>query len=190
MFHGLMTKYLYMMNKYLVEDCELLPVGQLKTTWPIINLETKELVLKSGLKIRYHERDFDDGRFLVIEYCAGRWTTQTIKIDTWPITFGMRRFLLCQCGRRCSTLYMRPDRPHAFTCRYCGDLKYGLSYLNKRTKAGRVFYAAHWMNKSMELQERIHRIDYRNMPTKKAMRFIKMSQKNSTISADLVKHKH
>lgn len=162
-----------MMEKYFVEDCDKLPIGKIKTTKEIKELASREVMLKGGLKIRYKERLSEGIRFLDIVYClGGSWFTQSIEIEAGLAKYGLRRYWLCRCGRRCSKLYLRRDRPVAFGCRNCLNLKYNLSYLNRNTKAGRILSQAHWLNKTMELQEKIHSITYGNRGTRKAISFL------------------
>ena len=166
-----------MLEKNFVENSELLKVGEIQTSWPIVEDSSKEVALKGGLKIRYRERKFEGERLLDITFNVGRqWMTQSIVIETWPVGYGLRRYWQCQCGKSCSVLYLRSDS-HPFACRECLNLKYNLSYLNRHTKVGKLLYRAHWANRAIELQERISRIDYQGKYTRKATRLMKISKK-------------
>lgn len=98
---------------------------------------------------------------------------QEVYLAGKQITFGVRPYLLCTCGRAVVKLYHRP-RYYGFGCRKCENLKYKLQNINKRSGWGRISY---WTNRMKRLEEvkagfRGKPLTYRGRATKRFRAFI------------------
>lgn len=113
------------------------------------------------LKIKFQNEKIDYG---VAE--------QNIEIEEDIITFGIRPFFTCTCGKFCTVLY-KPERENIFKCRFCHNITYESQRLNKRTLQGVLYYASRLI-KLAERRERIKRMFYGGGLSRKGRRFTEL----------------
>lgn len=97
--------------------------------------------------------------------------SQRILLSEYPVTFGTRTYLTCQCGRRTSFLYLQNG---TFACRRCQKLRYQSTTINKTTKHGRFLYKQSQILKLVAKREEIDRIFWRSNYTKKFTKWLDM----------------
>lgn len=102
-------------------------------------------------------------------------TSQTIQIETDELPMGRRFYFLCECGKKCKSLFIT-ESYGLFQCRACQKLVYESSKICRRTMGGLQYYI-HRLKKLTETREKMDRITYRGMPTKRAARFFRMYAK-------------
>jgi len=99
---------------------------------------------------------------------------QNIYLETEDITFGKRPYLLCGCGHRANTLYLRPDFPLYFACRDCLHLDYELSHINRNILGGELIYRNNRLLKIEEAKMKMKKTNWRGKITKDMIRIGKM----------------
>jgi hypothetical protein len=101
-------------------------------------------------------------------YYFGRvHVSQSIDLDFHCVTFGIKPYFLCSCGKIVSTLFLRPDQPSAFRCRICLNLRYALNGINRHSAHGDTFYRTYWHMKMAKLEGTIKRRFYSNLMTRR-----------------------
>lgn len=73
---------------------------------------------------------------------------QTIEITRAKITFGVRRYFKCGCGRKVNALFLKRGQ---FACRHCHNLVYEIT----RLKKGTWLYK---LNRSEKIQAAAHQV--------------------------------
>ena len=101
---------------------------------------------------------------------------QTVFLDSQKITFGIKVYFLCSCGRRCLKLYNRKSS-YGFGCRLCQKLDYAIRHLNRRGTFGAVSYYLNRAQKIMEMKAKVRRIVHNGNPTRKALVVIRAIEK-------------
>lgn len=125
---------------------------------------------KAQVFYRIREENLDTHLEIRCQY-RGLWLTQYIELNCSSAWFGPRPYFACACGRRCSTLFLHPQRPYSFVCRRCLDLNYQLNGINKHTERGKVTYLSIMLNKLMIREESIRHRHYNNHVTKRLQAF-------------------
>jgi hypothetical protein len=96
---------------------------------------------------------------------------QTVELTKMKITFGVRRYFLCTCGRKVNSLYFKN---YTFKCRYCHNLIYEIKGLRK----GSAAYMLNRNNKINAASHLVRRITYGKIGlTMKAQRVMALISK-------------
>ena len=96
---------------------------------------------------------------------------QTVEITRKLITFGLRRYFLCGCGRKVNSLYLKRG---TFACRHCHNLVYEITRLRK----GTWLYKLNRSEKIKAAEHQVRRISYgRIIYTRKARQTMAMAKK-------------
>lgn len=96
---------------------------------------------------------------------------QTIELNSAPVTFGFRRYLLCSCGKQANSLYLKDSR---FACRHCHNLAYEIT----RLKKGTLNYKLNRNIKIQSVSKQVRNIIYGKVGhTKKARQVMAMISK-------------
>ncbi len=104
---------------------------------------------------------------------------QTIELTKEKITFGVRRYLKCSCGRKVNSLFLRHTQ---FACRHCHDLAYEIT----RLKKGTWLYVLNKYFKIEAASNQVRNITYGKVGlTKKARRVITLIGKRPNIPINL-----
>lgn len=140
------------MNSFLIEECPSISIGSVKKD------------------IRFEYTDGDD--FLVFD-AGGDHPPQRIMLDEQSITFGLRRYFLCECGSRVNKLYLPPGKSQ-YKCRVCYKLRYELSYINRTAKHGKLLYRTNRTIKLIDQRAGMSRVFYNGQYTKRFSRFLKL----------------
>ena len=140
---------------------------------------------KLGVAVAWNARTFKPLEYEItnevqptvsISYQIGDYQqSQEIHIDTTKTRFGAKPYLLCSCGHR-GKLYLRPDG-YFWACRSCQNLRYQLSYLNRKTFAGA---GAYYLTRGFKLKmasAKLRRIYYAGQYTRRALAILKKSGK-------------
>lgn len=122
--------------------------------------------------------DDEEGPRIAIEYqLGGRDYYENLLIETVPTPYGERPVFVCiGCWEHKNKLYRRPDVPN-FACRKCGNLKYELTTLNKKSTAGAFQYQLHQGLKADLSRAKLRRVKYSGQLTKRAKATIKAYSK-------------
>jgi hypothetical protein len=99
-----------------------------------------------------------------------------IEIDEEVISFGIRPFLVCDCGRRCNKLYLRPGHD-LFACRHCLNLVYELTTISKESLVGSISYKLNRAFKIDDMNLNVKRITYAGKLTRRARRVVTLAGK-------------
>ena len=97
---------------------------------------------------------------------------QKLTLEWLDSTFGKRAYFNCACGYRAARLYLSPNGTQ-FGCRRCQNLKYRLSSLNPRSRAGQAIHRLVRAKKLIETRANMSRIFYRGKYTKRFNRFLR-----------------
>lgn len=174
-------------SKYLVEDCYSLSLHQLgkKLLWPERVGKVKIVTSSNGqsqLKIAYAVNSNSEGKaWINISYVRKKSNEPTIikniiEIDEEVISYGIRPFLVCDCGRRCNKLYLRPSHD-LFACRHCLNLVYELTTINKDSLVGSLSYKLIRAFKLDDANAKVRCITYNGKLTRRARRVVAMAGK-------------
>ena len=107
---------------------------------------------------------------------------QSIEIKEDIITFGIRPFFRCSCGKNATVLYMPEDR-NLFSCRECANIVYESQTINKHTMNGLLWHT-HRMIKLANQREKIKRMFYGGGLSKKGQKFTELfAEWNNEIKA-------
>ncbi len=90
---------------------------------------------------------------------------QRIEIEEDPITFGIRPFFKCSCGKNATVLYMTGNR-NLFSCIDCSNIIYESQRLNRHTMKGLFYYSSRVL-KLFKAREKIDRMFYGGKLSKK-----------------------
>lgn len=96
---------------------------------------------------------------------------QVVELTTQKITFGIRRYFKCVCGRRVNSLYLKN---YKFKCRHCLNLVYEIT----RLKKGTFLYRLNRNDKIEAASHQVGRITYGIGLTRKARRVIALTKKH------------
>ena len=83
---------------------------------------------------------------------------QSIEMEEDVITFGIRPFFKCSCGKNSTVLYL-PENRNIFSCRECANITYESQRLNRQTMNGLFYYSSRIL-KLFEAREKINRMFY------------------------------
>ncbi len=134
---------------YLVEECKSISVGSIK----------KDL--------RFEYKDGDEFLF----FYHGEGLSQQILIAEQSITFGIRRYFVCECGAQVNKLFL-PTGKKEYKCRNCYKLRYELTTINPRSIHGKLLYRTNRIIKLTNKRTELNRIFYRGRYTKRFNRFL------------------
>lgn len=95
----------------------------------------------------------------------------TVELTTQKITFGIRRYFKCACGRRVNSLYLKN---YNFKCRHCHNLVYEITRLRK----GTWLYKLNWNDKIQAASHQVRNTTYRVGLTRKAQRVMNLINKH------------
>jgi hypothetical protein len=102
----------------------------------------------------------------------GKEFNQAIKISKKLITFGVRRYFQCDCGRMVNSLYLKDG---SFKCRHCHDLAYEVT----RFRKGSWLYRINRRERIQAAQHQVRNISYKNVYTRKAKMVMELAAKYS-----------
>jgi hypothetical protein len=114
------------------------------------------------------EYSFDGNAYLVVNVGV---EPQKILLSTRDLTFGTRTYLVCGCGARVNTLYLKGT---FFACRNCHKLQYKSTTINNSSLHGRFLNEQSKRLKLVEMRAEIDRIFYKSKYTKRFTRFLKL----------------
>jgi len=125
-----------------------------------------------------YEIEFDEPLRVDLWYTYGskELAEQSILLEAEEIAYGTRYYLLCNCGKRCTVLYMRPDEPGRFGCRKCLNLQYELQTINPTSFAGRLLYLFSRHYKLRVMQTNVSRVTHGFRYTRKAASALRLSK--------------
>ena len=107
---------------------------------------------------------------------------QKIEIEEDVVTFGIRPFFKCSCGKNATVLYMTENR-NLFSCIDCANIIYESQTINKHTMNGLLWHA-HKMIKLANRREKIKRMFYGGGLSKKGQKFTELfTEWNNEIKA-------
>ena len=107
---------------------------------------------------------------------------QEIEIEEDVVTFGIRSFFKCSCGKNATVLYMTENR-NLFSCIDCANIIYESQTINKHTMNGLLWHA-HKMIKLANRREKIKRMFYGGGLSKKGQKFTELfTEWNNEIKA-------
>ena len=87
---------------------------------------------------------------------------------------GERFWFKCPCGKRVSALYLKNKR---FACRHCHKLSYSSKNENRRHRIFSSFYVIDIEDKMDEIQQKMTTPYYKDKPTRKMKRLMKLENK-------------
>lgn len=122
----------------------------------------------SAVLFYFIEYDFEGNAHLVINYTG---EPQKILLSNHQLTYGMRTYLTCGCGKRTNTLYFKNT---FFACFDCHKLRYKSTTINSRSDHGRMLYLQNKRLELIEMRENIPRPLYKSKWTKRFKRFLKL----------------
>jgi hypothetical protein len=98
---------------------------------------------------------------------------QAIKLQTNHVPYGLRPYLVCNCGYRGNKLYLS-SREYSFLCRRCAGLYYDVTSINRKSPLGRLKYQL-WKKFKIENQKaRVTRVSYMGKFTRRAKRLMEL----------------
>ena len=83
---------------------------------------------------------------------------QEVEIEEDVVTFGIRSFFKCSCGKNATVFYM-PHGRNSFSCRECSNVGYESQRLNRHTMQGLFYYSSRLL-KLFEAREGMGRMFY------------------------------
>jgi len=100
---------------------------------------------------------------------------QAVHLGVSNVRYGQRPWLMCRCGRRCGTLYLRRDRLF-FSCKKCLSLIYYHDTGTRQddAKSKDLAWTIDWHPRGNELANLTQRVKYRNQYTRRAKRALKL----------------
>ena len=114
--------------------------------------------------------EYEDGKIYLTVFADE--IPQRIELVEHGLRYGERFYLLCGCGTRNNSLYLKGKY---FACRHCQKLTYKSTTINPRSDSGALFDQHNRLLKVMDYREAIgNRIFYRSKYTKKFNRFMKL----------------
>ena len=134
---------------YLVEECSAISIGSIKKD------------------PRFEYKDGDESIF----FYDSEGLSQQILISEQAITFGVRRYFVCDCGVRVNKLFLPPGM-RGYKCRNCYKLRYELTTINPRSIHGKLMYRTNRMIKLTNKRTDLNRIFYKGRYTKRFNRFL------------------
>ena len=96
--------------------------------------------------------------FLKKKADSSEGVSQEVKIEEDIITFGIRPFFRCSCGKNATVLYMTENR-NMFSCIDCSNISYESQRLNRHTMQGLFYYSSRLL-KLFKAREKIGRMFY------------------------------
>ena len=160
----------------------------------LLNKEAKALrgkegsfVISNGLEKKYISYSINlnntpktIGLFLKEKADSSEGIDQKIEIEEDVITFGIRPFFRCSCGKNATVLYMTGNR-NLFSCRDCSNITYESQRLNRHTMNGQFYYTSKLL-KLFNEREKIDRMFYGNKLSRKGK---KLFDKYDKLSKDI-----
>lgn len=181
------------LERFNVEDCYRLTTGhfgrhlmhraETPETEPERSFFVHRGLSKAEVFYRFFKKDALTFGLSIRCHAGERWLAQNIELDYSFVNYGMRPFMLCRCGYRASTLYLRPDKYFGFLCRSCANIVYEVRTLNKNSKNIRFSYLANRMRKLMTMEDLLRRPVYNNVGTRRFRSFVAAHQKWDPIFA-------
>ncbi|MEI6296386.1 MAG: hypothetical protein WCO84_01910 [bacterium] len=168
------------MTKTLVEGCFSLDTAHIKKNLGRARIHQENIsgqlvgILAGKRLIINYWFEYEEEDSLAVSI-NGR-LAQRIGLSTQAITFGTRTYLVCECGKKVSKLYLA-DHGGDLRCRKCLGLTYELNTINKDTVHGRFFYQINRMIKLANKSEAMARIFYKGRYTKAFLRNLRMMAK-------------
>ena len=105
---------------------------------------------------------------------------QEVEIEEDVVTFGVRPFFRCLCGKNATVLYMTENR-NLFSCRDCSNITYESQRLNRHTMRGLFCYSSRLL-KLFEARGKIDRMFYGGKLSRKGK---KLFDKYDKLSKDI-----
>ncbi len=157
-------------RKELIENCFALRITDLDSRLfsgsnNVVNGSLLLSVGKEELSVDYEVCDDT----LYIKYGDSE---QGIEIQRIVAFRGYKRYFKCECGRRCKSLYLKPDGGERFACRAaCNNLTYLSNRVTRDTVNGAVFSDFNRLTRLIERREKMSPW-YRGEPTKKFQKLL------------------
>ncbi|MEA1962913.1 MAG: hypothetical protein U9M94_01590 [Patescibacteria group bacterium] len=102
---------------------------------------------------------------------SNKTITQEINLSESVVSFGVRSYFHCECGRDVSVLYLPSSKQSLFKCRICSNISYESCNINKNSMNG-LLYAIYSLVKLADKREKIERIHYAGKLTKKGQALV------------------
>lgn len=167
-----------MNQQLLIESCPTLTISSLKSDLLRYRSGSQETGVKldiiNGELLPAHLYWFDESNgddYLVIGN-----TDQRILISSQELYYGTRNYFRCDCGTRCSRLYL-PHGKDYFRCRSCHHLRYELSGINRSSAHGKLMYVTNRKIKLVNSISNITRPLYKSRYTKRYTSLLTLCQK-------------
>jgi len=145
----------------MVENCSIITPRDISR---ILRREDKTKMDSKGLDIDCWLDDPNDSDIICLSVKGNE--PQRIVLEWVDLNFGREAFFKCDCGQRCSKLYSPPNSTQ-YKCRKCHKLKYRISSLNPKSKAGQMLHRFNRINKLIEERANMSRIFYRGQYTRR-----------------------
>ena len=152
----------FSLDLYMVPDNAILAKGEHSTV----------ITRPSDLACLYISADDPYSDKIMVRVCHGRTElTQAIELTRTAITFGLRRYFLCSCGRRVNSLYLKHGH---FACRHCHNLAYEIT----RLRVGTFAYKINRHDKIEDAKHQVRNISYGSVGyTRKARQVLSLVSK-------------
>jgi len=162
-------------TKTLITDCFGLDLYMIPNTAILAKGEHNTIITKPNTVANLHisADDHDTDKVIIRVDHNSNVITQTIDLARKFITFGLRRYLVCDCGQRVNSLYLKHGH---FACRHCHNLAYEVSRLRK----GTFSYRLNRLDKIESAKHQVRNISYGDISfTRKARQVMALANKLS-----------
>ena len=106
----------------------------------------------------------------------GKYRWQNIYYEISQINWGIRPYLLCNCGHLANKLFLPPGGD-IFKCAQCWDLTYLTQTINRRITGAEFFYRHSRLTKLNEALKGLKRVQYAGKPTARVKSITRMAFK-------------
>jgi hypothetical protein len=106
----------------------------------------------------------------------GRFEKDMVYLASQKITFGVKVYFLCTCGRKCLKLFTRKSC-YGFGCRNCQNLGYEIHKFNRRGTWGALAFYINRHQKIELMKLGVKHVSYRGRMTRRATAVLKALKK-------------
>ena len=158
------------MSKHYVEEFFVLDITSVKKDLKKIRngkvTEGVTTIYREVKKIQlsYWSEFKDKKAYLVV--AAQNQEPQAVPLALQQITYGLKTYFVCECGKRCSKLFCHPQILYMFKCAKCHNLRYKLSSIYRQGRIGMQMYMLEQFNKFIDNGKKCPRIFYNGKETK------------------------
>jgi len=166
-------KKLRRVPKTLINDCYALELYHIPSASTLESQDEHSTVISNQYELAclYVSANNDNKITVkVINDDGKKLSEQTIELDKKRITFGIRRYFKCACGREVNSLYLKGGR---FACRHCHELIHEITRLHK----GTFFYKLNRTFKIKSAEHLVGNVNYGGKMTRKARQYMRLIEK-------------